>query len=421
MILGYNLKYKKLGRNIELSRKDYVNSISAQVMDLAGLADLQSEKCFDLDKWRSVIDPARAEQYKKVIIVGCGDSYSAAGVTVPAIKELAGIEKVFAPDIMDFCRFYSENKILRGLAKEEVLVCAISFSGSAERVAEALTKAGNLGIDSILITRNPESKGAKAAKYVFNVDTPDGLNTPGLRSYYANMVGIFSMAAYIGVCKGCMTEEKFVSYGKEVSKYTADFMADIDAIDEQAFAFAEKVKDLEKFEVIADYNEGYSGQFVEQKFIECSGVFCDHTNSEEYAHISMMLRQPYTFGMIIMVNAADRSLSRMKDTINGNVSQRRPTLVVTDCDPDIFTEYKVVDASKIQSAYKPKGEVGSTNYAEINREFLNVLRVVKAPYQWMSPLMDFIPGSLVAGYHAVLNGRNFFAGRYDALNMKWIG
>ena len=65
MILGYNLKYKKLGRNIELSRKDYVNSISAQVMDLAGLADLQSEKCFDLDKWKN--DYKQAQHYKKNI------------------------------------------------------------------------------------------------------------------------------------------------------------------------------------------------------------------------------------------------------------------------------------------------------------------------------------------------------------------
>ena len=404
-----------------MSRKDYINSISVQVMDLKGLADLQSKKCFDLDKWKGVISPETAAKIKKIIIVGCGDSYSAAGATVPGIKELSGITKVSAPDIMDFCRFYSKKKILREFSRDEVLVVAISFSGSAERVAEALIKASNLGIGSILITRNPESRGAKSAQYVFNVDTPDGINTPGLRSYYANMVGIFSLAAYIGVCRGYITPENFLKYGKDISGYTSDFMSCIDEIDEQAFTFAKKVKDLDKFELIADYNEGYSAQFVEQKFIECSGVYCDHTNSEEFAHISMMYRQPFTFGMIIMVNEADRSLSRMKDTINGNVSQRRPTLVVSDCDPETFMEFKAIDASKIQSAYKPEGKVDNSNLAEKNRDCLCVLRVIRAPYQWMSPLMDFIPGSLVAGYHAVLNGRNFFAGKYDAVNMKWIG
>ena len=404
-----------------MSRKDFNNSITVQVMDLKDLADLQSEKCFDLDKWKGVISPETAAKIKKIIIVGCGDSYSAAGATVPGIKELAGIEKVFAPDIMDFCRFYSDKKILRDFSIDEVLVVAISFSGSAERIAEALKKADDMGIGSILITRNPDSKGAKAAKYVFNVDTPDGINTPGLRSYYANMVGIFSLAASIGVCRGHLTPDQFLVYGKDVSMYTTEFMSCIDEIDQQAFAFAEKVKDLDKFELIADYNEGYSAQFVEQKFIECSGVYCDHTNSEEFAHISMMYRQPFTFGMIIMVNEADRSLSRMKDTINGNVSQRRPTLVVSDCTPETFMEFKAIDASKIQSAYKPEGKVDNSNLAEKNRDCLSVLKVIKAPYQWMSPLMDFIPGSLVAGYHAVLNGRNFFAGRYDAVNMKWIG
>ncbi len=76
---------------MKLSRKDYNNSITVQVMDLKDLADLQSEKCFDLDKWKGVISPETAAKIKKIIIVGCGDSYSAAGATVPGIKELAGI------------------------------------------------------------------------------------------------------------------------------------------------------------------------------------------------------------------------------------------------------------------------------------------------------------------------------------------
>ena len=402
-----------------MERSECVNSISAQIRDLKNLASVQSEKCFNMQKWTRILAPDKAKKFKKIIIVGCGDSYSAAGAMIPGIKALSGIEKVFAPDIMDFCRYHSLNKILKGLSEDEVLLTAISFSGSADRVAEALEKAGKLGIGSLLITRNPESKGAKAASCVFNVETPDGINTPGLRSYYANMVGILSLAAYIGVCKGHITEEDFLKVGEDITDYNLSFMSNFDQIDESAFTFAKKVSALDRFEVIADYNEGYSAQFVEQKFIECSGVYCDHTNSEEFAHISMMLRQPYRFGMVIMVNEADRSLSRMKDTINGNVSQRRPVFLVTDADPDIFTEFVPVDSSKIQSAYKPDGEVKNENLAFKNRDCLSICRTAKAPYQWMSPLMDYIPGSLVAAYHAVLNGRFFFAGRYDPINMKW--
>ena len=300
-----------------MKRDSYSKSVLHQVRDLRELAGIQKEKCFDLEKLSRIMERESCAGIKRVILTGCGDSYSAAGAMLPGFKKLSGLKLCNAPDIMDFCHYYSREKILRGRKPEEVLVVAISFSGSAERLAQALEKASELGAKTMIITKNPDSRGGRAAEMVFNVETPDGCNSPGLRSYYASMVGIAALGAYIGVCSGRLSKEDFYKTGEEIAGYTLRFMEDLDRIDEEMFAEAVRMKDLRKFEVIADGNEGSSAQFVEQKFIECSGVYCDHTTSEEFAHISYFFRGPEEFGTVVMINGADKSLSRMKDTVGG--------------------------------------------------------------------------------------------------------
>ncbi len=38
----------------------------------------------------------------------------------------------------------------------------------------------------------------------------------------------------------------------------------------------------------------------------------------------------------------------------------------------------------------------------------------------MTPLVDFIPGSLLAGYHAAVNEKKYFGGRYDFRTQEWM-
>lgn len=373
-----------------MDKKAYKNSIVRQVMDLETLADIQTALCFDPDKQEKALPKEVFGKIKRVILTGCGDSYSAAGAMAPGFRALSGVKKCNSPDIMDFCCFYTEDKIKKGFANEEVLVAAISFSGSAERVAEALNKANSLGIPSLLITRNPDSIGGRAAKYVFNVETPNGLNSPGLRSYYASLSGIAALGAYIGLCSGYLKERRFFEVRQSIASYTKAFMQDFERIDDLMFSEALRMKELTKFEIIADGNEGYSAQFVEQKFIECGGVYCDHTNSEEFAHISFFFRGPGEFGTVVMIQEADKSLSRMKDTVCGCLAQNRPTLIVTDAPGGVFADKAVV------------------------------CRIAKAPEAWMAPFVDFIPGSLLAGYQAAVNEKKYFGGRYDFRTETWV-
>lgn len=397
-----------------MNKQDYYNSVTDQVKDLANLATIQSDICFDLSILEKTLDRESAKKIRRVIITGCGDSYSAAGAMMPGFKKLSGLKDCNSPDIMDFCSFYSDRKVMKGYASDQTLVVGISFSGGSARVVETLEKANGLDVGSMLITRTPDSKAGHVAKWVFDVATPAGCNTPGLRSYYASLVGITALGAYLGLCNGNLTQEAFDKVKTDVVSYTLAFMEQFDRIDDQMFQEALRMKDLRKFELIADWNEGYSAQFVEQKIIECSSSFCMHTTSEEFVHISFMARCPDEYGEIIMIHGYDKSMGRMKDTINGCLAQHRKTLIVTDVPQDQFdlSVHKFEGSSpyfSVVSGYDTMAERGTPTFCVIP----------KAPESWMAPLIDFLPGSLLAGYHAAVNEIQFFGGRYDFRTQTW--
>lgn len=400
-----------------MDKKEYCNSVTSQVFDLKELAPIQVEKCFHLERLRAMLPPETAGKVRRVIVTGCGDSYSAAVAMRKGLRQLSGLRQCHAPDIVDFCSFYSDEKINKGYMPEQVLFVGISFSGSSQKVAEALEKANQKGLHSLLITRTPDSLAGKKAGGILDVQTPEGCNTPGLRSYFASLMALAALGAYLGVCNGSMTEERFLEIGRQCVGYVEKTFENIRQIDEQMFQEARRMKNLRLFEVIADGNEGGSAQFVEQKFIECGGVYCDHTNSEEFAHISFFMRSPQRVGTVILINQADPSLNRMRDTVDGCLKQNRPTLVVTDMDPRFFALRKgPVDTSVNIYGNTPIGADSADQAGTAS-----VCRLPKAPEQWMSPLVDFIPGSLLAGYQAAINEHLFFDGRYDFRAQAWIG
>lgn len=395
-----------------MDKKNYYNSVTDQVKALEELATVQTDRCFDLEKLDKAFGRDTAKKIKRVIVTGCGDSYSAAGAMLLGMKKLSGLRKCNSPDIMDFLCYYSPLKIAKGYAMDEVLVLAISASGGSERVAEALEKANALGCETMILTCNPDSKCGHAAKHIFNVETPAGCNTPGLRSYYASLTAIAAVGAYLGLANGTLTEEQFLATKDAIASYTKTFMADFERIDDLMFSEALRMKDLRKFEVIADGNEGYSAQFVEEKFIECGGVYCDHTNSEEFVHISYMYRCPDELGTVVMINEADKSLSRMIYSINGCLAQHRPTLIVTDVENLNLDIKRTVTESpyfKQIIGYDALAAKGTPT----------ICKIAKAPEKWMAPFVDFIPGALLAGYHAAVNEIWYFGGRYDFRTQTW--
>lgn len=373
-----------------MNKKDYQNTIGLQIEDLRTLAGIQAEKCFDRRKLESLLDRTAYQSIQRVVMSGCGDSYSAVGAMRAAFQTHSGLEYVDTPDPMEFCRFYSTAEITKRYTPQETLVIAVSASGSADRIVEILSKGNSTGAHTMLISNNPESKGAKAARYLFNVETPAGCNSPGLRSYFASMIAVTALGAYIGLAQGHISEARFDEIKESVASCVKEFMTCYDRIDDQMFELAQAWKTFERFEVIGDWNEAFSAQFVEEKIIECAGVHCTHADSEDWCHINYHLRNPQSVGTVFIVNAKAPDFDRMVYTVRSAVDVQRPVLVVTDAEKKEFPAQAVV------------------------------CRLPAVREAWLSPLVDFAPGSMLGAYVAAVSGKLFFGGRYDYRTQKWI-
>lgn len=375
---------------IHLPIKDYYNTIGLQIEALQDIVDAQADSSFDTEKLKGLLPLETMRGIKRVVITGCGDSYSAAGAMLPSFRENSGIALSAAPDPMEFCRFYTKEETLKGFKPEEVLVIAVSASGGSARIVEIMDKGKRLGTNTMLITNNPESAGGKAAKTVFNAQTPPGCNSPGLRSYFASMLCLQALGAWFGVVKGTLDMNRFQGIKQLIVEHVKGFAPYYDAIDRQMFDLAGVWKEFDRFEIIGDWDEAYSAQFVEEKFIECAGVHCTHTNSEDWCHVNFFLKNPEGVGTVFHAPYRAENFDRVMDAVSAAVNIGRPTLVVTDAPASALPE------GALHCALPAPKEV------------------------WLAPIVDFAPGSMLGAYIAARSDKLFFTGRYDFRTQTWV-
>lgn len=376
-----------------MKKKDYENTINLQVNDLFTLVDVQTDICFGENALFHLMGEEGFTKIKRIIITGCGDSYSAAGVAAPILHKLASLDSCEAPDPMMYSVFYTQEDTVTDLLPDEVLVVAISASGNSTRILDILETANSHGAGTMLITNNPESAGGELADMLFNVKTPPGLNSPGLRSYFVSLIALIALGAYIALKKKIVTDEEYLQVKQQIVTCTKAFEARFDTIDNQMFELAQDWRSFTRFAVIGDDAQYFSAQFVEEKFYECGGLHTRHFDTEDWCHINFFVRNPETVGTIIHSNRTAPNFDRAVETARVAHAIGRPTLVVTDADPARFEKGVAV-------CQVPK---------------------LDFDYAWLMPVIDFIPGSILAGYIAAVQGKNFFGGRYDFRRQVFLG
>lgn len=351
-----------------MNRQDYYNTVTLQVNSLPELAVIQAENCFSTAKLDAILPREQFAALERVVLTGCGDSYSAAGAMRAAFAALSGISATFAPDPMDYTAFWTNQKITGGRA---ALTVAISASGSSERIVKILECSKDAGARTMLISNNPESKGAKAAELFYATETPELCNTPGLRSYFANMVAIVALGTHIGRCKGLLSDDRFEEIKRVTGAYVSSYRECLEEIDDLVFNLSVKWRDFTRFDIVGDGPDYFTAQFVEEKFIECAGTQCSHTDAEDWCHIPFFLKEPQTIGTIFHAFRSQPDYNRVLESANSAAALGRPVLLVTD------------------------------NVSSLTDERITVCRLPAPPegYEWLLPLVSFIPGSLAGGIH----------------------
>lgn len=363
-----------------MNKAEYNSPLRNQVFSLPELVDIQLERSFCSAKLQSVASIAEIFDARKIILTGCGDSLAAAAVMAPVLKKYSGVFGCKLMDAMEFTRFTSKGDIGIG-EPNSPFVIVVSAGGSTARIREALEKANKVGAFSILVTNKDESPAASAAKRVYFQDTPPMENDfPGLRSYFASIVGLAALANRMGHVRGLLHPCAEQEWKKAISGYVHSYEKVLDAIDDQMFELAQTWKDFERFDFIGDGTELYSALFCLEKVWECNGVCGAYDDSEGWCHVDYFLRDPETVGTVVMADKNSPSFSRTVETIASAYKIGRPVLVVTNADKNAFIDGVTV----CTLPDTPEG------------------------FEWLMPMMDYVPASILASYCCTLKGRKYF-------------
>ena len=178
-----------------MSKEKYDNNIRQQCMSLGELSSAQVKGALKGIKQSIPIDELK--KVRRIYLTGCGDSYMAAQISLEAFKKYASKfgHDFFALRSIEVARDFDIDPS----SAEASLLIAISASGGPARVQEALQRANDLGIATMLVTNSPESASAKVAQHTLEVFTPPfETSGPGLRNFYASLTALFLFAAHFG-------------------------------------------------------------------------------------------------------------------------------------------------------------------------------------------------------------------------------
>ena len=357
----------------EQVKSELLNSLSRQCMSIEEMWPGQIE---GLRQGLKELDREMLAPIKTVLLTGCGDSYYAAQAAAPGFRALAPMLECRVCRCIDIAR----EDLLQEYDPAQTLVVGISASGGPSRVAEALIRSKSKGFVAMALTNSPASRAARMASTVMQLHTPPfGEGGPGMRSYVASIFGLFALAAALSGDEK-MPEKLFAA----AEEYGKDFFPELSGISAQMLSLAESWKDADCAELIGDEREAGSAGFVGAKLVEAAGFLVSVIDSEDWCHVHFLANQPEKVPVVVVANRDLRNRTRIGETLHQVCGIGRPALLIADAPAAYFGETEPQAQCLIPSP--PQG------------------------WEFLSVLLDCLPGSLLAAHHAAICGQPFFCG-----------
>jgi glucosamine--fructose-6-phosphate aminotransferase (isomerizing) len=359
-----------------------IDTLPQLVRDIARPFDESARATFDFELCRSV---------KRIYLVGCGDSYHAPVGAELAFHQLAGVPTQ-AISALTFSRYVVGH--LPSTGPNTNLVIAVSVSGVVSRTIEALRLARQAGAVGIALTGTPEAPLAQSAGKVFKTTVPplpheiSGGPVPGVRSYLASQMALYSAALRIGEVRGHLTTGQADRLRAELAGLADVMAATIQVCEPVARDIVRAWSDAPEFVYVGAGPMYGVAMFSAAKMLEASGDPSLAQETEEWAHLQYFSKQADT--PTILISAADRDLDRMAEVARAAQSIGRRTAAVL-----------------------PQGEQTIRAYVQ------HVLPVQGEVREAFAPLVYSIPGELLAAERAVAVGSPYFAGFDGGRTVDW--
>lgn len=358
-----------------------IDTLPELIRQIAGPFDRSARATFDFELCTSV---------KRVYLVGCGDSHHAAVGAELAFHQLAGVPAQ-ALTSNHFSRYTAGY--LPPTGPNTNLVIGISVSGAVSRTIEAVALAGQVGAVTVALTGNPSAPIASAAGRVFQTSVPplpDELNmvVPGVRSYLASQIGLYSAAIRIGEVRGHLTTADADALRRE--------LIDLADVLERTLARCEPLIDelVSRWADAADFVFVGGGPlygaalFSAAKVIEANGDPALGQDTEEWAHLQYFVDRNTTPTVLLSADGFDAD--RMAEVARACRAIGRRTVAVV-----------------------PDGETAIGGYADV------ILPVSGRVRECFAPVVYSVPGELIAAARAAQIGATYFRGFGGGRTVDW--
>lgn len=275
---------------------DQIHSLPSLIRDIVRPYD---------DSIRAGLGRDLCRSLRRLFVTGCGDSHHAALAAEWAFEALAGVptEPMTA---LQFARYAA------AYTPPASVVIGVSVSGGVSRTAEALRLANQAGAATIALTADPDGLVGRAAQQTLLVQAPPfpeppGMVTPGVRSYIANQIALFLIAAHLGEARGRLSAGDADRTRRELLSLADAAEQTIAAGDDAARSLAYEWIDANEFVFTGGGPNFAAALFSAAKVLEASGDPALGQDTEEWAHLQYFAKAAATPTFIISAGERDRS------------------------------------------------------------------------------------------------------------------
>lgn len=354
-----------------------IDTLPELVRQVAQPFDVSARQTFDFELCNAV---------KRIYLVGCGDSYHAPYGAELAFHQLAGLPTQ-ALSSLTFSRYTVGYLPATGPLTN--LVIAVSVSGVVSRTIEAAALARQAGAVTVALTGTPGAPLAQTAERVFTTTVPPlpdelaGMVVPGVRSYLASQVALYSAAIRIGEVRGHLTTAAADGLRAELRGLAAVMEQVIADCEPLVKALVAEWRAFDEYVFVAAGPLYGAAMFSAAKLLEASGDAGMAQETEEWTHLQYFVERHVP---TILLNADGFDADRMAEMARAAQSVGLPLAAVL-----------------------PAGE------SEIAQYVSTVLPVAGTVRECFAPLVYSLVGELFAAERAALLGtpyfRNFGGGR----------
>ena len=343
---------------------------------LEGLVSNLSEEVF-----REVIPDEVMKDIRHVLITGNGDSYAASLAT----KEFNSRMFLNCDYQALRCIDVSRHHVFTTEHPEQTLVIVISVSGGGARVAEAMQRAAAKGCTTLAITGNPQSRMAQFANYILPIQIPkmsDFAPSYQARTYVAAVCTTTLFGLHAGLLRGNVTEAEAAEIRGEILRYVSAVCSEevLSRVDDQVYEVSKTWKDYLGFDFVGGGSDFATAYFGAAKFFELCGSLNCLNDSEDWCHIDFFQTDRNKLGTIAVASRYCASFTRTVETVGSMVKSDRNVFVVTDAEASAFLE-------------------GAT-----------ICTLPASRYEFINPLVNFIPLFMLGNYICINRGYEYFGG-----------